>query len=958
VQNYSCLDSIDRGAVLSDKDGAEEETELGAAMEDLGTKHKQTIRQATQTKPKTPYEVHYRVPRQLEPSTLASHFTQIRTSSEDFYFDYAAKQALKEFSGDEFKCALTEAGFFRSVEWEHILRDAAVTGGTVASHPWFDSLTWEKARDRLKPNADFGRLADEIVVLAHRLVRLGDGNDLLDHGHYGKVLEDNISLFVFGAPRQILFLIGRAMTNENGHSFAMTILFARFRDVFLDYFSKRATALQFDLDSYERATKAFQVDEMGSILAALEASAEAVPALFRKYYDDFRHLEFTHSGLSPQRERQEAEEEGRQTGLPQPAPEAPPVVEQQEAQEEGGASGLPQPASESPPKAIEAPASFSYKLRWSRAPHSWNYTFIESAEKSQSQVERSIDLILAAALNPTVMDAIGLRQFRTKFKFPGHNIAGAHYLFLPISHLIAFTANSSAALNLHTLDQIVARFDGLRRQSMDLEAFNRRTRMMRVRLRRPYKLNARRSLVRIAVALCLDILPREQIVALAAASPAADAILRLGQRPEPAAAALVGLIETSPNLDQNFEVCEFMGELFKAAIQSRGLKKKVDLVSQLMTTIGDLTAAFWECTFAVIIDNEAPDDSVAAVSKDFVCSAMVERRCIYFSNFVPYGEDRFTRTIFLDLGLRPYQRGRILQRLCDLSTYRSIPMRDLDRVRAAVRALDELNPHLNDIQVTLAGLSAGSIIPTTPQVTADRVRTLGEQLDDTLKVSGSVGRMNAFLTYGIAGRWSASLTYFERIDERSDDLREERIVGYALLFDFVRRRLANAKREIERMSIHHATVSSRVGDLLDKIRTQLNVLQTENVGSQTTNVAYSLNQLVTLQRAAEALVLLGGLYYCYSLIDKVPIDKLKLSFSQLLVVTMIKAIGAFAAVVVGRLFAHKLFRWFDGRWEWLQRIIANSPLLSRQHIVLRKHSPRLAARATVAGAGDNGLRGG
>lgn len=43
------------------------------------------------------YEIHYRVPRGLNTPTLASHFTQIRKSSEDLYFEYAEDTVQKKF---------------------------------------------------------------------------------------------------------------------------------------------------------------------------------------------------------------------------------------------------------------------------------------------------------------------------------------------------------------------------------------------------------------------------------------------------------------------------------------------------------------------------------------------------------------------------------------------------------------------------------------------------------------------------------------------------------------------------------------------------------------------------------------------------------------------------------------------------------------------------------------------
>jgi uncharacterized membrane-anchored protein len=272
---------------------------------------------------------------------------------------------------------------------------------------------------------------------------------------------------------------------------------------------------------------------------------------------------------------------------------------------------------------------------------------------------------------------------------------------------------------------------------------------------------------------------------------------------------------------------------------------------------------------------------------------MVEGRCIYFSNFMPFGMEKFTRTIFVDVDLSDYQRARMLQRLSDILTYRSIPLRDLDRVKSAIEALNDLNRRLSDIQMRVFDGNGSAQSTTTASVRSPSVQVeeLRKEMEAILDVSVQTGRLNAFFTYGIAGKWSSSNAYFEQILERCEDVREERIPGYPELTEFVQRRLRHSIRYIERMHIHYVTVGQRTSELLDRVRTELNSLQTRNM-------LLNMEEQVHLTQVAEILILLGGSYYTFNLLkpfnDGVRDD---LKFAEWLLVVF-----AMLAVIIGKFF--------------------------------------------------------
>ena len=192
---------------------------------------------------------------------------------------------------------------------------------------------------------------------------------------------------------------------------------------------------------------------------------------------------------------------------------------------------------------------------------------------------------------------------------------------------------------------------------------------------------------------------------------------------------------------------------------------------------------------------------------DFISCFVVDRKAVYFANFQPEGDDHFTRTFFVDLDLNGFQRSRLGQRLCDIATYRSMCVRDANRVKSVVRGLDEFERQINILNERNEGEAV------------KRLDSIQERLDE----------MNSLLVYGIRGRYLSANAYLSQIRERTDDIREERIWGFPVLSDFLERRVASAVRDIERMAERYDYLRSRVRDSYSRIRTSLNALETSRI---------------------------------------------------------------------------------------------------------------------------------
>lgn len=853
------------------------------------------------------YEIHYRVPRELSALFGATHFTQNRRSKEDIYYALAEKSFRQLFDSTAFRSQLAQRHSVFSSIFE------ADNKKLIQLYNLYKQKTDKKGQ---ASQTEFMSKAVNCIDM----IRI----------KYDHVLDNSTALFVFGAREHIIDEIFQYVTAEMGACDILDIVFSDFSvtlsAAFAVLFHQIYKQLEIDLhevNSLENHHFEFRSCEYGGLIAQIEKQADPSRAQVpQNVFDDFKHIYIDPHNLTE-----------------------------------------------------KLKSKLDYQLRWSRYPQAWNYTFIESffpkqtrspitARLTENEIDMIKDFIICSVLRPMVPQAAAFDKVPKNMDFPGYTLAGAHYLMLPIEHLLLVTLSplnhpeeksmaadriNKSILKVRTvagddenlikdIDNLIERFDDKRAERM--------------------------SFLTALILKCFTILESVDINnALKSHSvdpkyyqPTDD--VNLTKKESPSLVDLLSpdrslsfeeinnrlnalaLQSASPNDIVNF--CNVLGGIVRRAIRSSSISGGVR--SAILECVANVTRVFWDSTFAV---NTRPE--LGLVSTDYVCSSMVDNRCVYFSNFLPFGGDKFTRTIFVDLGMDANQRARMLQRLCDILTYRSNPLRDLDRVKAAIAALTEFNRKLNDIQIRLSGHVGQDVEgDLSSQDWKERICRLHKELDDITKISAQTGRLNAFITYGVAGKWHSFDAYFRQILERTGDVREEGIPGFARLSDFVERRLANSARFVERMNIHHLSVGSRITDLMDLVRTQLQALQSReivaNLAIQTAaattlkdasgglkgaaeGIDRNIAELYSLQKAADVLVLFGGTYYCYQLLKVVIPTRWLLNtiawideyvFKELIGVSIkiqdaeysvgiIVAATALAITVLARFAGHKLF---------------------------------------------------
>jgi uncharacterized membrane-anchored protein len=749
------------------------------------------------------YEIHYRVPRRLSAPFLASHFTQIRRSPEDKDYEQARKLALDYF--DPSKDALRPIFAPRHEFWEGVFREKTQSSDFFRYDP--QVVPNQAALDQ----ATFCSTATDISL--HIQLQ------------YMQVLTTKTGLFIFGAEEHILDWVARRVTDKYGDDRILDLVFKKLcREFEIEFKNIRAIISQ----EFRKDVRAFEAQyespDYGSVRFWLnERRHIQAQGSFGEPFDDFRHYE---------------------------APDTS--------------------APESPLRDLK------HEIRWSRFPQAWNYTFIEfPRSEATCKPEVRADFLLSWILDPSVVNSIRFPDnIPGNLHFPGKTLAGAHYFMLAVDDLIWFSVCLPSDMGLDTNrrfdgDKIVERVGRLR---IDIKIEDQKTRQAAstiagsLTLLHKHRCEAAKRLLD----CCLQFIGAvenekfqrslsenlQHILTILFVTPsggrpwhqasrdiANNIVDRLSQDTE----------SDGIDKDQRYQIRKVAGLLVRFSIENPTVSKAKRRV--ILGAVAELAKALWNSTVSATINTD-----LSTVAEDFVSSSMVGGRCVYFSNFLPLSREEFTRTMFVDVGMNDHQRARVLQRMNDILSYRSISIRDLDRVRTAIEALNDITRKLNGIQMRLDNhpIEAGGTQVIERPRKLSSIQDLRSELDKIIDVSTEMGRINGFFTYGIAGRCASTNAYYEQILERCEDLREDRLPGYPLIADFVKRRLKHSIRYVERLDVLSASMGQRVSELLDRVRTNLEALQT-------LAMQRDIRRQVNLTSVGEVIIVVGGSYYVYRL---------------------------------------------------------------------------------------------
>jgi uncharacterized membrane-anchored protein len=173
--------------------------------------------------------------------------------------------------------------------------------------------------------------------------------------------------------------------------------------------------------------------------------------------------------------------------------------------------------------------------------------------------------------------------------------------------------------------------------------------------------------------------------------------------------------------------------------------------------------------------------------------------------------DRFSRILVHDVSLRARQAGRLVQRLLEIETYRMMALLALPLARRYGPEISRADRQLTDLTGRLAHLEG----------LEDERGLLGE----LSLLAAEVERISAATSY----RFAAARAYYDLVQRRIGELREQRIEGLQTFAEFMDRRMAPAMRTCESVRERLEALAARVARASNLLRTRVDVaLEAQN----------------------------------------------------------------------------------------------------------------------------------
>ncbi len=233
------------------------------------------------------------------------------------------------------------------------------------------------------------------------------------------------------------------------------------------------------------------------------------------------------------------------------------------------------------------------------------------------------------------------------------------------------------------------------------------------------------------------------------------------------------------------------------------------------------------------------------VPESLAISRVVDGAAVVAGDFHidPAGHMRFAVFVQPDTG--PRRVGRIVQRLCEIETYRAMSMLGLMRAR-------DLGGRLNALDPMLAGLVSG----------LDNVEPASEAaLHDLLKISAELESLAVQYSF----RFGATMAYEAIVAQRIEALREERITGRQTFGEFMMRRYDPAMRTVKSTESRLKGMAERAERAAELLRTRVDVERSAQNQRLLESMDRRADLALRLQHTVEGLSVVAISYYAVSL---------------------------------------------------------------------------------------------
>jgi len=205
--------------------------------------------------------------------------------------------------------------------------------------------------------------------------------------------------------------------------------------------------------------------------------------------------------------------------------------------------------------------------------------------------------------------------------------------------------------------------------------------------------------------------------------------------------------------------------------------------------------------------------------------------------------DGFTRMLIHDDNLRSRQVGRLVQRLLEIETYRMLAMLPLTMTRNVI-------PHLEQYEDQLADLIAANNA-------LNNIEDEQKLLVELTRLASEIEKISAQSSH----RFSASQTYHAIMQQRIAELREERIEGLQMLYEYRKQRVTSAMGTFDLVRSKLEILSLRVERATSMLRTRVDISMESQIRDLLKSMDNRAHLQLRLQQTVEGLSVVVLSYY-------------------------------------------------------------------------------------------------
>lgn len=244
------------------------------------------------------------------------------------------------------------------------------------------------------------------------------------------------------------------------------------------------------------------------------------------------------------------------------------------------------------------------------------------------------------------------------------------------------------------------------------------------------------------------------------------------------------------------------------------------------------------------------DDAIGKITQWFVpeslaCSRVLDDAGVMAGDFRIDESGHMRFAVFIAPGTGARRIGRIVQRLCEIETYKTLSMLGFARVR-------EIGPQMARIDGQLTRLVADMRAADNP---AD------ETLAGLLEVSAELENLSAQTAF----RFGATEAYEAIVHQRIEVMREARFDGRQTYNEFMMRRYDPAMRTVKSTEVRLRSMAGRAMRAGELLRTRVDVERSAQNQQLLESMDKRADMQLKLQKTVEGLSVVAISYYAVSL---------------------------------------------------------------------------------------------